>query len=130
MHCYAPSFKEVEVANWFGPVRPSIHLPLPPQSSPPQKKKKIILGLDFLCNETLILAPSSHTHPHPLPPKNYFKFGFNPTPPIFFKSWFEFLVKKITYSSPPPPVPPPHPPPTPPPPKFFFFRFGFFLKTN
>ena len=27
MHCYAPNFEEVEGANWFGPVRLSVHLP-------------------------------------------------------------------------------------------------------
>ena len=27
MHCYSPNFKEVEGANWFGPVCLSVHLP-------------------------------------------------------------------------------------------------------
>ena len=45
MHCYAPNFKEVEGANWFGPVHLSIHLPLPPPplTPPPHPPKKIAL---------------------------------------------------------------------------------------
>ena len=44
MHCYAHNFEEVEGANWFGPVRLSIHLPLPP---PTPKKKGSFFFLDF-----------------------------------------------------------------------------------
>ena len=40
MHCCAPNFEEVEGANWFGPVRLSIHLHLPQPFPPPKKKKK------------------------------------------------------------------------------------------
>ena len=54
MHCYAPNLEEVEVANWFEPVRLSIHLP-------PQKK-------------SLILAPPPS--PPPPPPLKIFFFFF------------------------------------------------------
>ena len=39
MHCYVPNLKEVEGANWFGPVSLSVHLPITPPRPPPQKKK-------------------------------------------------------------------------------------------
>ena len=35
MHCYAPNFKEIEEANWFGPVQLPIHLPPHPAPPPP-----------------------------------------------------------------------------------------------
>ena len=49
MHCYAPSFKEVERAYWFGPVRLSIDLPPSPHHPPPPPlTKKLFLDLDSL----------------------------------------------------------------------------------
>ena len=81
MHCYAPNFKEVEGANWFGPVRLSIPLfpptPLPPSPPPPPTPQK----------NSLTLAP------HPL----------NPHPPVVKK--IHLLQSPHTN---PPPIPTPH----------------------
>ena len=68
MHCYAPNFKEFEGANWFGPVRLSIHLPpYAPHPNPPPKIHLLELP------------------PHPLPQPKI----------IFFYFKFGFIVKKI-----------------------------------
>ena len=88
MHCYAPNFEEVEGANLFGPVRLSIHLPLPsPPSSLPPKKNYFKFGF-FVKKKSLTLAP-----PPPPPPysqKNFFFFYFK----------FGLIVKIFNYSSP------------------------------
>ena len=106
MHCYAPSFEEVERAKWFGPVCLSIHLPLPP---PPHTHTPDphFLDLDSVSNKFNTFTYSCPASPYP------------PPPPPQKKKKKKILIwiqsKKFTYSSPPPPppnritAPPPHP---------------------
>ena len=66
MHCYVPNFEELKGANWFGPVRLSVHLPPnhpPPSPSEKKRKKYFCFRFGYFVKKSLTLAPS------PLPRK-------------------------------------------------------------
>ena len=83
MHCYAPIFEDVEVANWFGPVRLHVHLPpLPPP--PPLPLQKYVFFLDF---DSLLKKSSLTTYTsRPSPPTA------RPPKPKTKKSWSFFYL--------------------------------------
>ena len=116
------------------PIRLSVHLPLPPTTTPFPPPLKFIFRFGFFVDQnSLTLAPTPTLFPQK---NNYLKFGFivkkihllqpQPTTPPTPKNYFGFLVKKYLTLAPFPPSPPPPPAQK----KLLFFRFGFYVNES